>query len=126
MQDPNSRRVLEAFYFRRFEITEAQVRAARRAYFANISYLDDKIGRLLDVLARCGSAEDTVVVFCADHGDLLGERGLWFKMSFFEGSPRLPLNLAAPALGNGAGATPASTLDLHPTLPDLPRCRTRG
>src|SRR3546814_11520983 len=119
MQDPNSRRVLEAFYFRRFEITEAQVRAARRAYFANISYLDDKIGRLLDVLARCGSAEDTVVVFCADHGDMLGERGLWFKMSFFEGSARIPLMLAGPGLGSGRVATPVSALDILPTLPAL-------
>src|SRR3546814_18341947 len=46
-QDPPSKRLLEAVDFRRFEITEAQVRAARRAYFANISYLDDKIARLL-------------------------------------------------------------------------------
>jgi len=118
-QDPHSRRLMEAVDFRAFEIAAAQVQAARRAYFANISYLDDKIGRLLEVLERCGMAEDTVVIFCADHGDMLGERGLWFKMSFFEGSARVPLLMAGPGLGSGRIDTPASLLDILPTLLDL-------
>jgi choline-sulfatase len=118
-QDPHSRRLMEAVDFRRFEITEDQVRLARRAYFANVSYLDEKIGRLLDALARCRMADDTVVMFCADHGDMLGERGLWFKMSFFEGSARIPLMLAGPGLGSGRIDTPASALDILPTLLEL-------
>src|SRR3546814_12882231 len=93
--------LLDAVDFRKFDIAEAQVRRARRAYFANISYLDEKIGRLLDVLRRCRLDEDTVVIFCADHGDMLGERGLWFKMSFFEGSARIPLMVAGAGLGEG-------------------------
>jgi len=118
-QDPHSRRLLDAVDFRAFEITEAQVKAARRAYFANISYLDDKMGRLLDTLQHCGMADDTVVIFCADHGDMLGERGLWFKMSFFEGSARIPLMMAGPGLGSGRIDTPVSALDIVPTLLEL-------
>ncbi len=118
-QDPHSRRLLDSFDFRNFEIGEAQIRRARRAYFANISYLDEKVGRLLDTLRRCRMAEDTVVIFCADHGDMLGERGLWYKMSFFEGSARIPLMISGPGLGEARIDTPVSALDLVPTLADL-------
>ena len=71
------------------------------------------------MLDRLGLAEDTVVVFLSDHGDMLGERGLWFKMSFFEGSARVPLMIAAPGLPPGRVDTPVSTLDLLPTLAAL-------
>ena len=118
-QDPHSKRLMEAVDFRNFEITEEDVRRARRAYFANISYLDEKIGRILDVLKRCRMDEDTVVIFCADHGDMLGERGLWFKMSFFEGSARIPVMMAGPGLDAGRIDTPVSTLDILPTLAEL-------
>jgi len=118
-QDPHSQRLLDAVDFRNFDISEAHIRRARRAYFANISYLDEKIGRLLDALKRCGMEQDTVVIFCADHGDMLGERGLWFKMSFFEGSARIPMMISGPGLGSGRVDTPVSALDLVPTLTEL-------
>jgi choline-sulfatase len=118
-QDPHSKRLMDAVDFRTFDISEAHIRRARRAYFANISYLDEKIGRLLDALKRCRMEQDTVVIFCADHGDMLGERGLWFKMSFFEGSARIPLMMSGPGLGSGRVDTPVSALDLVPTLAEL-------
>ena len=89
--------------YARFSVTEDDVRRSRRAYFANVSYLDEKVGQLVDSLSRTRMLDDTVIVFCADHGDMLGERGLWFKMNFFEGSARVPLLLAGP----GIRATPA-------------------
>ena len=52
----------------------------------------------------------------SDHGDMLGERGLWFKMSFFEGSSRVPLMISAPDLPAGRIDVPVSTLDVTPTL----------
>jgi choline-sulfatase len=119
-QDPHSRRILDSCDFRRFEVSERHVRDARRAYFASISYLDEKIGELLDVLQLTGLAENTIVIFTSDHGDMLGERGLWFKMNFFEGSARVPLMIAGPGLSQGRSiGEPASLLDLLPTLVDL-------
>lgn len=115
-QDPHSQRLYLASDYRSFAITPEDIRRSRRAYFANISYLDEKIGALLDVLERCRMRDDTVVVFLSDHGDMLGERGLWFKMSFFEGSARVPLMVAAPGLPAGRIDAPASTLDVVPTL----------
>ena len=59
------------------------------------------------------------MLFLSDHGDMLGERGLWFKMNFFEGSARVPLMIAAPGLAPGRVDTPVSTIDVTPTLCDL-------
>lgn len=118
-QDPHARRLMLACEQDKTAVGPDDVRRARRGYLANISYVDEKIGELLDILERCGLAEDTVVVFASDHGDMLGERGLWFKMSFYEGSARTPLMIAAPGLAAGSVSTPVSTLDLLPTLADL-------
>jgi choline-sulfatase len=117
--DPHSQRLLRASDHEAFAIGPEQVRRARRGYFAGISYVDEKIGEILDVLARGDMAENTIVVFLSDHGDMLGERGLWFKMSFREGSARVPLTIAAPGLPAGRCPAPVSTLDLLPTLAEL-------
>jgi choline-sulfatase len=116
-QDPHSQRLLEAVDFRRFEVTDEHVRRARHASFANISYLDDKVGELLRVLEQCDFSASTHVILCADHGDMLGERGLWYKMNFFEASCRIPLIMAAPERATARRvATPVALHDLLPTL----------
>jgi choline-sulfatase len=117
--DPHSQRLCLASDFRRFAIEEQHVRRSRQAYFGNVSYIDEKVGELLDVLARCRMDEETVVVFVSDHGDMLGERGLWFKMNFFEGSCRVPLMIAAPSLKPGLVDSVVSAMDVAPTIADL-------
>ncbi len=118
-QDPHSRRILDSCDRQRFAIREEHVRTARRAYFAAISYLDEAIGSLLETLRTCDFADNTVVIFTSDHGDMLGERGLWFKMSFFEGSARVPLLIAAPGWEPRSVSEPTSLLDVLPTLVEL-------
>jgi choline-sulfatase len=117
--DPHSRRILDSSDWRNFGITDEDIRRSRRAYFANISYLDDKIGEILTALDAVRQSENTIVVFVSDHGDMLGERGLWFKMNFFEGSARVPLMIAAPNLPAARIDAPVSTLDVVPTLAEL-------
>jgi len=118
-QDPHSRRLMLACDYARFSVEEDDVRRSRRAYFANVSYLDEKIGQLVDSLGRTRMLDDTVIVFCADHGDMLGERGLWFKMNFFEGSARVPLLFAGPGIRAGTHLAPVSILDVAPTLCEI-------
>jgi choline-sulfatase len=118
-QDPHSRRLMLACDYGRFKVTTDDVRRSRRAYFANVSCLDEKVGELVDTLRRTRMLDDTVIVFCADHGDMLGERGLWFKMNFFEGSARVPLMVAGPGIKAGKHLAPVSNLDLTPTFCDL-------
>ncbi|MBZ9965069.1 choline-sulfatase [Mesorhizobium sp. BR1-1-2] len=118
-QDTHSQRLYVASDYPSFQISPEQVRRSRRGYFANISYVDDKLGELLDVLKRTRMLDDTTILFCSDHGDMLGERGLWFKMSFFEGSARVPLMVAGRGVAAGLIEAPVSNLDVTPTLCDL-------
>ncbi|WP_404926906.1 choline-sulfatase [Mesorhizobium sp. ORM16] len=118
-QDTHSQRLYVASDYPSFQITPEQVRRSRRGYFANISYVDDKLGEFLDVLKRTRMLDDTTVLFCSDHGDMLGERGLWFKMSFFEGSARVPLMIAGRGVAAGLIEAPVSNLDVTPTLCEL-------
>lgn len=113
-QDAHSRRIFDANDWRSFNISERMIERSRRAYFANISYLDEKIGEILTVLESTGQCAN--IVFLSDHGDMLGERGLWFKMSFFEGSARVPLMIRSPEMAPGCVQAPVSTIDVCPTL----------
>lgn len=116
-QDPHSARVLKCIDLYGKEMPEERIRAARRAYFAACSYVDDKIGRLLKTLNDVGLADDTIVVFTGDHGDMLGERGLWYKMNWFENSARVPMLFYAPSRFAPARVSEnVSTMDLLPTF----------
>ncbi len=116
-QDPHSKRIFDANDWRSFDITEDNIKRSRQAYFANISYIDDKIGEILQTLED--TRQEAIIVFVSDHGDMLGERGLWFKMSFYEGSSRVPMMIAAPQMAPGLNETPVSNIDVCPTLCDL-------
>ena len=118
-QDAHAQRIFKANDWLSYDITQEDVRRSRRAYFANISYLDDKVGDLLETLEATRQTENTVIVFCSDHGDMLGERGLWFKMCIYEGSSRVPLMIAAPQIKPGLVSEPVSNVDILPTLCDL-------
>lgn len=117
--DPHSQRIFDANDWRAFELSGTQIRRSRRAYFANISYIDEKIGEILEALQTTRQAENTIILFVSDHGDMLGEKGLWFKMSFFDGSSRVPLMISAPRLEPRLVETPVSTLDVNSTLAEL-------
>jgi choline-sulfatase len=118
-QDAHSQRIMMSCDYTNFDLTEDNVRRSRRAYFANISYLDEKVGELIDTLTRTRQLDDTMILFCSDHGDMLGERGLWFKMNFFEGAARVPLMIAGPGVTAGRHDVPVSNLDITPTIADL-------
>jgi choline-sulfatase len=118
--DPHSQRIHHVCDLSRYRQTEERVRNARHAYYAMISYVDDKIGQLLRTLNATGLDEDTIVIFTSDHGEMLGERGLWYKMNFFEWSARVPLIFRVPGLLTPCRvASPVSLVDLLPTVVEL-------
>jgi choline-sulfatase len=117
--DPHSLRLRDMIGCDERPLSEEEVRKARHGYYAAISYLDDRVGDVLDALEATGLANDTIVLFTADHGEMLGERGLWYKMSFFDGSARVPLIAAGPGIAPARHAGPVSQVDLAPTLAEL-------
>jgi choline-sulfatase len=101
-------------------VTPQHLRNARHAYYGMISYIDDKVGRLLATLEESGLADDTIIVLCSDHGEMLGERGMWYKQTFFEWSARVPLVIAAPQhFAPRRAPQVVSLVDLLPTVLDL-------
>jgi choline-sulfatase len=118
--DPHSRRLRHVCGLDLQPVNDAQVHAARRAYYGALSYIDDQVGVLLAALADARFADNTIVLLLADHGDMLGERGLWYKMNFFEPACRVPLIVHAP--GRFAARRvkeSASLVDILPTLCEL-------
>lgn len=98
---------------------EKNLYAVRRAYSALVTYIDDKVGELLTDLEKTGLAENTIVIFTSDHGDMLGERGMVQKRCFYEWSSRIPLLIHYPGGNEKIMQQPVSIVDLAPTIVEL-------
>ena len=118
-RDPHSRRLWEQYDRGEFGVGDDHVRNARHAYYGSVSYLDERVGEVLEALTRAKLMEDTIVLFLADHGDMLGERGLWYKMSLYDWSARVPLIMAGPGVPKTRIKSNAGLVDILPTLVDL-------
>jgi len=119
-EDPHSTRLRHVIGLNIAKPGAANIRAARRAYYGAISYVDDQIGNLVNTLEQAQLDRNTVVLVLADHGDMLGERGLWYKMNFYEPACRIPLIVHAPGRFAPRRVTgSASLLDLLPTFAAL-------
>ncbi len=118
--DPHSIRMLRGHGLHGEKIDEDVIQRARHAYYGSVSYIDDRVGEVLAALSEAGLADNTVIVFGSDHGEMLGERGLWFKKVFFENSVKVPLVICLPGDETPRQVeTPVSLLDLAPTLISL-------
>jgi choline-sulfatase len=119
-QDPHNARLEKVIDLDAVDIDEQDVINARRAYYGNVSYVDEWVGRLRATLDECGMADNTTILFTADHGDMLGEFGLWYKMSFREWSNRIPLIVHQPRRFEPRRvAAPVAQVDVLPTLVDI-------
>jgi choline-sulfatase len=119
-QDAHSQRVLQCIDLWGKEMPEENIKNARRAYYAACTYVDTNIGKLLKVLKNTGLDENTIIVFSGDHGDMLGERGLWYKMTWFENSARVPMLVHAPKRFSPKRVSEnVSTMDLLPTFAEM-------
>jgi choline-sulfatase len=119
-RDPHSRSLYVHYGQDKRALDDADYRRARRGYYGMISYIDQLVGRLAATLRDTGFDRNTVVIFTADHGDMVGERGMWFKKTLFEPAVRVPLMVWAPQRFTPSRiAAPVSLVDLLPSLNQL-------
>lgn len=101
-------------------LTGDQNRKAREAYYACVEFLDESIGLLLRELETAGQLENTILVYISDHGDLIGNHGLWWKANWYEEACRVPFILSGPGIAKGVRRKELTGLiDLMPTLVEL-------
>ena len=118
--DAHSARIHAHYSVGEAEVSDDIIRRARHGYYASIEYIDSKIAEILRVLEETGLVENTIVIFASDHGDMMGERGLYYKKTFFEWSVRVPLIFWAPGrLDPARVSETVSLLDILPTFADL-------
>ena len=118
--DPLSREIFKFSGASRTTLTDDQVCRARHAYYAMLSHIDARVAQIQDALKAADLDEDTVVILMSDHGNMLGERGLWGLRVPFEWGMRVPFVFHCPQRFAPARiATPVSLVDLLPTLVEL-------
>jgi choline-sulfatase len=118
--DQHSRGLHQHYGLHRFQVDDAMLRRARRGYYGMISYIDDKLALLQGALDAAGLSDNTVIIFTSDHGDMMGERGMWFKKTLYDQAIRVPMVVHWPgALKPARIAQPVSLVDLLPTLLDI-------
>ncbi|MBN1807728.1 MAG: sulfatase-like hydrolase/transferase [Planctomycetes bacterium] len=119
-QPPTVRRMLQARGLLN-PLTPEQTRRARAAYYALCDLFDSNVGTVLKRLDQTGLADNTLVVYCSDHGDMAGEHGCWTKSCYYEGSAGIPLIARLPGVVEAGTRCDAvcSLLDIGPTLVEL-------
>ncbi len=102
------------------DCTEEQILNARAAYYGLVEWMDRQIGVVLETLEDMGMLDQFNIMYCADHGESAGERGMWGKKTFYDESVRVPMVLSGPSLPDGKTVSDScSLIDVFPTLADL-------
>ena len=85
-------------------------------YYGLCSFLDDNVAQVLDALNSSGQAGNTQIVYTSDHGDMIGNHGIWAKSYMYEDSVGIPMTLTGPGIEAGVNPTPVSLTDLASTI----------
>ncbi len=102
-------------------VTPEHAREAIAAYYACISFMDEKLGEVLNALDELQLRDNTVIVLWGDHGWHLGEKGMWAKGTLFDVSARAPLMIVDPRRTTAGKSCPRTVefVDIYPTLTQL-------
>lgn len=98
-------------------VPDSTARKARHAIMARVTMIDDYVGQIVSLLKELGLYENTIIVYTSDHGEMLGEHGLWYKNTALEASARIPMIFSGKNIPkNKRISEPNSLLDMGPTL----------
>jgi arylsulfatase A-like enzyme len=103
------------------KLAKEEVRRSRQAYYGSVSFVDEQIGRIVEVLEKRGLLEETMILFIADHGDMLGDQNLWRKSYGYEQSAHIPMLMRLPASMNlkASGKSIDNPVELRDILPTV-------
>lgn len=104
--------------------TDEECKDALRAYYASVTFIDAQIGKLIDALQELNLLDNTIIVFWSDHGDMLGDHGMWQKQNLFEQTAHQPLLIYAPKRASGVCDAIVEMVDIYPTVAELAGLRT--
>ncbi|MEQ9491422.1 MAG: choline-sulfatase [Alphaproteobacteria bacterium] len=125
-RDPYSAWLYRHYDRSELDVTDDDIRRSRHGYYGNIALVDDLIGSVFETLRSMREMDNTIVLLTADHGEMLGERGQWYKMSPFERSARIPMIISVPGMEGGRRTSRAtSQIDLLPALVSLATDRAK-
>ncbi|MCC6647680.1 MAG: sulfatase-like hydrolase/transferase [Polyangiaceae bacterium] len=100
-------------------LTETDLKKCRGVYYGMIDCVDEQVGLVLQKLDELGLREKTIVIYVADHGEMMGQHGIWYKNNYFEGAARVPFIVSMPSSAGTFAKTsdaPVGLIDLFPTL----------
>ncbi len=102
-------------------LPEERIRVARAAYYGLCEYIDSLIGQVLETLEKTGLAENTLVIYTSDHGEMAGEHGCWWKSNYYEGSAGIPLIARWPGIVSAGSESHAvcNLMDIGPTFAEV-------
>lgn len=116
---PELRNIAGFFDYDRY-FDETRMRVAKTAYYGLTSFMDHCVGRIVKALEDSGQAEDTVILYMSDHGDMLGDQGFWTKQVMYEASAGVPMIAVGPGFPAGRLVkTGVSLLDIAATALDV-------
>lgn len=103
------------------DVTFREAHRATAAYYGMVEWLDGQYGRVIDYLEHLNVLDDFIVIYLSDHGEMLGEKGIWEKQQYFDASARVPFSIWSPRHFEGGRTVHenVSLVDLFPTLCDL-------
>jgi choline-sulfatase len=99
-------------------LSEEMIRNSRQGYYGSVTFMDEQVGRIVDVLERRGMLDNTLIVFFSDHGDMLGDQNLWRKSYAYEQSSHIPMLMRPPkSMALKAGQRVEGAVELRDVLP---------
>ena len=117
---PDRSPCLEDSQKRRGNYTDEETLRIRRAFYALCTHIDHQLRTVIGTLSEFRMLPNTILLFTSDHGDMLGDHGLWTKQNCFEGEVRVPMLLSGPGVTPGCvDQRLVSLLDIYPTLATL-------